>query len=218
LAASPRDVPGPGYQYSCLNFILLGLLVEDVTQQPLAAFCEDRIFGPLEMGDTRFGPVPASEEVVAMGGTVGQISDAQARLAGKPVGNAGLFSTAPDLARFCQMMLGEGKLGDSRVLSKSIVQKITRDSSAAQVGRGFGWDLRPEGRPRGLSGTTYYHTGWTGQSMWIDPGLELYVIVLTNRNHPEEKPTLYDDAKRFRIRVAESVLDQVGSGRRTDPE
>ncbi len=218
LAASPRQKPGLHYEYACLNFILLGLLVEDVTRQSLDAFCEDRIFGPLEMRQTEFGPVPASEKVVAMGGTVGQISDTQARLAGRPIGNAGLFSTAADLARFCQMMVGEGQWGDVRILSNSVVQDITRDSSAARVGRGFGWDLRPEGRPRGLSDATYYHTGWTGQSMWIDPKLKLYVIVLTNRNHPEERPSRYEDAKRFRIRVAEAVLDHVGSGRRTDSE
>jgi CubicO group peptidase (beta-lactamase class C family) len=217
-AASPHDPPGSRYQYSCPNFILLSLLVEDVTKQPFSAFCKDRIFGPLGMKDTRFGPVPAREQVVAMKGPVGQISDAQARLAGKPVGNAGLFSTAADLARFCQMMLGEGELGHARVLSRSVVEEITHEPSTSHVGRGFGWDLRPEGRPRGLSNATYYHTGWTGQSMWIDPEQKLYVIVLTNRNHPKERPSLYDDAKRFRIRIAESALDQVGSGRRTDPE
>lgn len=218
LAASPHDPPGSRFQYSCLNFILLSLLVEDVTKQPFSAFCKERIFDPLGMNDTRFGPVPAGEQVVAMKGPVGQISDAQARLAGKPVGNAGLFSTAADLARFCQMMLGEGELGHTRVLSRSAVDKITHEPSTSHVGRGFGWDLRPEGRPRGLSDATYYHTGWTGQSMWIDPEQKLYVIVLTNRNHPKERPSLYDDAKRFRIRIAESVLTQVGSGRRTDPQ
>ena len=170
------------------------------------------------MENTFFGPVPASEEIVAMGGAVGQISDTQARLAGKPIGNAGLFSTATDLARFCQMMLGEGKRGSVRILSKSIVQEITHDSSVEQVGRGFGWDVSAKGRPRGLSDATYHHTGWTGQSMWIDPKLKVYVIVLTNRNHPKERPSLYEKAKRFRIRVAEAVLDHVGPGCRTDPE
>ena len=210
LAASPHDEPGSRYQYSCLNFILLSLLVEDVAGQPFSAFCQNRIFGPLGMEDTRFGPVPVSERVVTMGCEVGQISDMQARLAGKAVGNAGLFSTAADLARFCRMMLGEGELGDIRIMSSSVVQKITQEPSTSHVGRGFGWDLRPEGRPRGLSDATYYHTGWTGQSMWIDPVRELYVIVLTNRNHPEERPSLYEDAKRFRIRIAEAVLGTLG--------
>ena len=218
LAVSPHDEPGSRYQYSCLNFILLSLLVEDVTGQPFSAFCENRTFGPLGMKDTRFGPVPVSERVVAMKEDIGQISDMQARVAGKPVGNAGLFSTAADLARFCQMMLGEGELGDARIMSRSVVQEITHEPSTSHVGRGFGWDLRPEGRPRGLSDATYYHTGWTGQSMWIDPEQERYVIVLTNRNHPKERPSLYNDAKRFRIRIAESVLDHVVAERLTDPK
>lgn len=218
LAASPHDEPGSRYQYSCLNFILLSLLVEDVTGQPFSTFCTNRIFGPLGMKDTRFGPVPVSERVVTMGCAVGQISDMQARLAGKAVGNAGLFSTAADLARFCQMMLGEGELANTRVMSRSVVRDITHEPPTSQVGRGFGWDLRPEGRPRGLSDATYYHTGWTGQSMWIDPERGLYVIVLTNRNHPKERPSLYNDAKRFRIRIAESVLDHAVAERLTNPK
>lgn len=218
LAASPHDPPGSRFQYSCLNFILLSMLVEEAAKQPFSTFCENRIFSPLGMKDTRFGPVPPGRRVVAMKEKTGQISDMQARLAGKPVGNAGLFSTAADLARFCRMMLGEGKLGDTRILSQSIVQKITHDASASKVGRGFGWDLRPEGRPRGLSDATYYHTGWTGQSLWIDPKSDLYVIVLTNRNHPKEKPSLYDKAKQFRIHIAEVVLNELGSGLSTDPE
>ncbi len=207
LGASPVREPGTRYEYSCLNLILLGLLVEEVSGQPLDTFCEERIFGPLGMGDTVFGPVPASERVVATSGPLGEINDTQARLAGRAVGNAGLFSTATDLSRFCRMMLGEGRLGDVRVLSTAVVQEITHQHSTINVERGFGWDLRPEGRPRGLSGATYYHTGWTGQSIWIDPENKLYVIVLTNRNHPKERASLYDAAKRFRIRIADMVLE-----------
>ena len=207
LAVSPRDEPGHHFKYACLNFILLGLLVENVSGHPLDAFCEEHVFRPLGMRETGFGPVPASARVVAMSGAVGQINDAQARLAGKPVGNAGLFSTAPDLARFCQMMVGGGRLGDTQIISKAVLQKITHDSTSARVGRGFGWDLRPQGRPRGLSDATFYHTGYTGQSIWIDPKLKLYVIVLTNRNHPKDISSLYAAAKRFRIRIAEAVLD-----------
>ena len=87
-----------------------------------------------------------------------------------------------------------------RRLIKAVVQEITRQHSTINAERGFGWDLSPEGRPRGLSDRTYYHTGWTGQSIWIDPESELYVIVLTNRNHPTERSSLYDAARRFRIR------------------
>ncbi len=214
LAASPRHEPGSRFGYSCLNFILLSLMVEEVTKEPFGRFCQDRIFRPMGMSHTRFGPVADSELIV--GNSVkrpGQISDGQARAAGRPVGNAGLFSNATDLARFCQMMLGEGRLGDVRILSKAVIDDITRRSPAATSGRGFGWDLEPGGRPKGLSDATYYHTGWTGQSIWIDPRSKLYVIVLTNRDHeltntanPKNVASLYNAAKRFRVRVAEAVL------------
>ncbi len=207
LAAAPCREPGSRYEYSCLNFILLGLVVEKVSGKPLDAFCQEHVFRPLGMNDTRFGPVPDSLRLV--GNSVqqpGQISDEQARLAGRPVGNAGLFSTAPDLARFCRMMLHNGQAGDRRILSDTVIADMTRRSPAAVSARGFGWDLEAAGRPKALSDATYYHTGWTGQSMWIDPGSKRYVIVLTNRDHPRPIGSLYQGAKQFRACVADSAL------------
>ncbi len=212
LTVSPRHEPGTHYGYSCLNFILLGLVVEQVSGERLDVFCEDRIFRPLGMRHTRFGPVPASTRVVASDTrVVGQISDGQARVAARAVGNAGLFSAAADLARFCRMMLGRGCLDETRVISESALDSITRRAApGSPVERGFGWDLRPEGRPKGLSEATFYHTGWTGQSVWIDPEGNTYVIVLTNRTHPRNEPARYEAAKRFRIRVAETTLAVCG--------
>jgi CubicO group peptidase (beta-lactamase class C family) len=104
------------------------------------------------------------------------------------------------------MMLDGGLSGEVRVLSDAVIADTTRRSPAAQSARGFGWDLEPEGRPEGLSNATYYHTGWTGQSMWIDPETTRYVIVLSNRDHPTSVGALYAGAKRFRARVAEAAL------------
>ena len=207
LAASPCREPGSRYEYSCLNFILLGLVVERVSGKPLDLFCREHIFRPLGMTDTCFGPVPNSPRLV--GNSVkepGQISDAQARLAARPVGNAGLFSTAADLARFCRMMLHNGQGGDRRILSREVIADMTRRSPAAASARGFGWDLEPAGRPKALSDATYYHTGWTGQSMWIDPESDRCAIVLTNRDHPRPIGSLYQKAKHFRASVADAAL------------
>lgn len=207
LAASTCREPGSRYEYSCLNFILLGLVVEKVSGKPLDAFCEEHIFRLLGMTDTRFGPVPDSPRLV--GNSVkepGQISDGQARLAERPVGNAGLFSTAPDLACLCRMMLNKGQIGDRLILSGAVIADMTRRSPSAVSARGFGWDMEPAGRPKGLSDTTYYHTGWTGQSMWIDPSSKRYVIVLTNRDHPRGISSLYAEAKHFRARIADVAL------------
>ena len=189
LGASPQWKPGGRYYYSCLNMILLGRMVEQASGQRLDAFCEARIFRPLGMRDTTFGPLKPSPRVVPSGAPeIGQIEDEQARLAGRPVGNAGLFSTAADLARFCEMMLGEGRLGDVRILSQASHRAMTHNRLAAPLpARGIAWDMDPQAlhRPKRLSEKAYGHSGHTGQSIWIDPERQVYVIVLTNRNHPK---------------------------------
>jgi CubicO group peptidase (beta-lactamase class C family) len=215
LAVSPRWPPGSRFCYSCLNLILLGRMVERASGQRLDAFCQSRIFDPLGMRDTAFGPLHPSSRVVPTGAPErGQIEDEQARLAGRPVGNAGLFSTAGDLARFCEMMAGEGRRGDVRILSPETHRRMTRNQLAPPLpAHGFGWDMdrRALHRPTRLSETAYGHSGHTGQSIWIDPAKQVYVIVLTNRNHPkmvggERKNEQY----RARARIGDAALRFLG--------
>lgn len=215
LGATPAWEPGTRYYYSCLNMILLGRMVERASGQPLDEFCQARIFRPLGMRDTAFGPLAASSRVVPTSAPeIGQIEDEQARFAGRPVGNAGLFSTAGDLARFCEMMLGEGKRGDVRILSAESHGWLTRNHLASPLpGRGFCWemDLKSLHRPQRLSEKAYGHSGHTGQSIWIDPEKQVYVIVLTNRNHPrrvdgDRKTQQYQ----ARGRIGDAALESLG--------
>lgn len=215
LGVSPRWPSGSRFHYSCLNMILLGRMVERASGQRLDAFCQTRIFLPLGMKDTQFGPLAASPRVVPSGiPEIGQIEDEQARVAGRPVGNAGLFSTAGDLARFCDMMLGEGQCGGVRVLSKETCRRMTRNQLAPPLpARGFCWDmdLQSPHRPKRLSERAYGHSGHTGQSIWIDPEKQVYVIVLTNRNHPlmvggKRKTQQYE----ARARLGDAALQVLG--------
>lgn len=215
LAAAPRNRPGSRYDYSCLNMILLGRMVEKAGGERLDAFCQARIFGPLGMRDTVFGPLQDSPRVVPTGAPeAGQIEDRQARVAGRPVGNAGLFSTAADLARFCEMMLGQGRLGDVRVLSQQTHQWMTRNLLNPPLPpHAFAWDMDPAAshRPSRLSEKAYGHSGHTGQSIWIDPQKQLYLLVLTNRNHPtmvggQRKTEQY----RARARIGDAALRVLG--------
>ena len=215
LTASPQWEPGTRYQYSCLNMILMGMIIEKATGEPLDRICREKIFRPLGMRDTAFGPLEPSSRIVPSGSPgIGQIEDTQARVAKRPVGNAGLFSTASDLACFCQMMLGEGQLGDVRILSERSHAKMTRNLLAAPLpARTFCWDmdLRTSHRPKRLSEKAYGHSGHTGQSIWIDPEKQVYVIVLTNRNHPKmvggaRKVEQY----RARGRIADAALESLG--------
>jgi len=215
LGASPQWAVGSRYYYSCLNMVLLGRIVERASGKPLDVFCRTRVFEPLGMHDTAFGPLEPSPRVVPSGAPeLGQIEDGQARAAGRPVGNAGLFSTAPDLARFSRMMLAQGRLGDTVVLSRSTHEKMTRNLLAPPLpARGFGWDMDPGAshRPSRLSPSAYGHSGHTGQSVWIDPEKQVYVIVLTNRNHPKmvggaRKREQY----RARGRIGDAALESFG--------
>jgi CubicO group peptidase (beta-lactamase class C family) len=97
-------------------------------------------------------------------------------------GNAGLFSTATDLAIFAQMMLNRGTYGGVRIIQDSTVRQFTR---LVKGNRTYGWELPMMERGSGefLSANSYGHVGYTGTSLWIDPDRQLFVILLTNRVH-----------------------------------
>lgn len=210
LRMPPRWPPRTTCIYSCRNLILLGLIVERVSGERLGDFCRRAIFAPLGMVDTAFGPVPGSLRVVPTEQPAGTISDTQARSAGRPIGNAGLFSTAADLAAFCRMMLSSGSHGDTRILGDAALRWLsTACSPPGLPRRSFGWDMDPAEpwkRPAALSDAAIGHAGWTGQSLWIDPARDAYAIVLTNRTHAPGDPANYEANYRFRVAMIERLI------------
>jgi uncharacterized protein YbbC (DUF1343 family)/CubicO group peptidase (beta-lactamase class C family) len=122
----------------------------------------------------------------------GVVHDPTSYRMGGVAGHAGLFSTADDLARFCQMLLNGGTLDGKRVLSANTVARMTAPIVVSEDGatRGLGWDIntafssnRGELFPLGSFG----HTGFTGTSIWIDRLSQTFVIFLSNRVHPDGK-------------------------------
>jgi uncharacterized protein YbbC (DUF1343 family)/CubicO group peptidase (beta-lactamase class C family) len=133
----------------------------------------------------------------------GQVHDPTAFRMGGVAGHAGLFTTADDLARFCQMLLNGGILDGKRILSAQTVARMTAPNVVAEDGatRGLGWDMnssfssnRGELFPLGSFG----HTGFTGTSVWIDRVSQTFVVFLSNRVHPDGK----GDVTPLRARVA----------------
>lgn len=107
-------------------------------------------------------------------------------------GHAGLFASADDLARFCQMLLNGGILDGKRILSAQTIARMTAPIVVSEDGatRGLGWDMntsfssnRGELFPLGSFG----HTGFTGTSVWIDRVSQTFVVFLSNRVHPDGK-------------------------------
>jgi CubicO group peptidase (beta-lactamase class C family) len=117
----------------------------------------------------------------------GQPSDTRAYRLGGVAGNAGVFSSADDIARYARMLLGAGELDGARVLSAERVQDMLRPRPVPGAVRALGWDVSSgfsSGRGHELSARAVGHGGYTGTSLWIDPMLDVFIIFLSNRNHP----------------------------------
>ncbi len=212
IAQLPKtDPPGAAFHYSCLGYITLAHILNMVSGQDLAAFSEERIFLPLKMKHTFFNPpekfrslcVPT--EVINKKPLTGIVHDPLARLQGGISGNAGLFSTADDLAIFARMMLDKGSYKGGRILSPLAVERMTTVwPKASFAGRGLGWDLDSPYSTNGgdlFGPNSYGHTGYTGTSIWLDPDSGTYIIFLTNRVHPGDKGAIIA----LRSRVANVV-------------
>lgn len=232
-----RNPPGARFVYSDIGYIALGEVVHRVSGMSLAEFAHKNIFRPLGMRDTGFNPgknwiarvaptekrraqqsylgdSPRSDDSQGDVWLRGQVHDPTAFRMNGIAGHAGLFSTADDLAIYCQMILNGGEFGGVRILSRLTVAEMTRPRLVSENGwtRGLGWDIntsfssnRGDLFPLGSFG----HTGFTGTSIWIDPATRMFVIFLSNRVHPNGK----GDATAVRGKVATiaaSAMTDVG--------
>ncbi|MGA3190058.1 MAG: exo-beta-N-acetylmuramidase NamZ domain-containing protein [Bryobacteraceae bacterium] len=220
LIEKPQNPPGVRFVYSDTNFILLGEIVHRKSGKRLDELTAEEVFKPLGMSDTQFNPPAALRERIAPTEVDtqtglpfrGVVHDPRARLMGGVAGHAGLFSTAADLSRFAEMMLGMGTRDGVRVFSPLTVAKFTSPETPPDqpVLRGLGWDIdssyssnRGELFPIG----SYGHTGFTGTSVWIDPSTNSYVILLTNFVHPKAGKSL----TALRSRVATIAAAAIGT-------
>jgi uncharacterized protein YbbC (DUF1343 family)/CubicO group peptidase (beta-lactamase class C family) len=196
----PQTEPGTRFTYSDVNYILLGEIVQRLTDTPLNEFAQKHIFKPLGMTETAFLPPDALKERAAPTEQreghwmIGEVHDPRAHLLGGVAGHAGLFSTADDLAIFAQMLLNGGQWRDQRILSPLTVRLMTTAREVPKGLRAYGWDVQTSfSSNRGelfKPGTSFGHTGFTGTSIWIDPESETAVIFLSNRVHPEAKTSI----------------------------
>ena len=186
-----NTVPGTTFCYSDINFILLGEVVQRVTHASLETYVTEAIYGPLKMHETGYLPGRKLRPRIAPteGSLRGIVHDPTARGMGGVAGHAGVFSTAADLARFARMMVNQGELEGKRVLRTDTVQMMTAVQTPERMlaRRGFGWDIDTGYSRRGkvFPLGSYGHTGFTGTSIWIDPFSKTFVILLSNRVHPD---------------------------------
>ncbi|MGH9815618.1 MAG: exo-beta-N-acetylmuramidase NamZ domain-containing protein, partial [Candidatus Acidiferrales bacterium] len=225
--------PGLRFMYSDTGFIVLGELVRRVSGKPLEEFAAQNIFEPLGMKHTRFLPpkewlpriAPTEEIDLPEGAKAGSgqgrvlrgvVHDPRARGMGGVAGHAGLFSTADDLAKYCDRvtnLIGAGSLLDPDkpvshrpfISATATLMTSVQTPASLSVERGLGWDiLSPFSSPRGElfpPGFSFGHTGFTGTSIWIDRQTATFVILLSSTQHPYGRPAISS----LRARVATAV-------------
>jgi len=214
LAALPLLFsPGDRWEYS-LGVDVLGRLVEVVSGKPLDEFFRVRIFEPMGMKDTYFYPPDNKLDRLAAAYTYYPEKGLN-RFPDTPItegsfiysadypyhgpkklfsGGGGLVSTAADYARFCEMFLEEGKVGDTRLLSRKSIELMTHDqlgkiSSDRGFGFGFGVEgvkepLTELGSPGEFNWGGFFYTGFT-----IDPK-EQFIVIFMAQLHPTGGLTL----------------------------
>jgi len=219
----PQSPPGTKFVYTDVGFIMLGELVRAVTGKDVHAFSQETIFGPLGMHETGYLPPAELRERAAPTEQRddqwmrGEVHDPRAYLLGGIAGHAGLFSTAQDLSRYAQMMLNGGRLGDVQVLKPETVELMTRAVPVSSGRRALGWDARTgysSNRGDLFSPRAFGHGGFTGTALWIDPELELFVIFLSNRVHPDGKGLVNPLAGRIGTIAAAAITSELNP--RTD--
>jgi CubicO group peptidase (beta-lactamase class C family) len=219
--------PGEAAVYGDLDFIVLGAVVEAVAQQPLDAYCAERIFRPFGMSDTFFvrntnagSPLPEPERrrIAATENCPwrnrilwGEVHDPNASAMGGVAGHAGLFAPADDVMKFAQTMLDVFH-GRSDVLPRGLLETFfTRQKLPESSDWALGWDTPTKGASasgRYFSQNSVGHLGFTGTSLWIDLEREAVVVLLTNRVHLVAKRSKFG----LRPAVHDAIIEAARAG------
>jgi CubicO group peptidase (beta-lactamase class C family) len=233
LAAPMQYEPGAKWSYTQSGINVASRIVEVVSGLPFDVFVQKRIFDPLGMSNTTFYPSrrPAAHQVVAYrkNPTAGTLEAAPPPsgfgVEGRPpLGNGGLFSTGPDYARFCQMLLAGGSFGGKRYLSPEAMKLLmtvqtgdlpTGFFQSAQFGNhgtNYGWGIGTcilrashPGVGAMLSPGAFGHGGAWGTQAWIDPARGVaYILMVQRTDFPNS------DASEVRRIFQQTAADALG--------
>ena len=207
--------PGSHAEYSDLGFILLGRALEKLTGEPLDDFCSREIFNPLAMTHTFFRPslamrlhMPPTElRLYSRDYPIqGEVHDENAYAMGGVAGHAGLFGSAPDLARFALCLLR----GGAPLLRRETIERFTRKAPGAIGSHALGWDTPtpPSQSGKYFSPGSFGHLGFTGTSLWCDPVRQVSITLLTNRTWPDRSSNAI---KQVRPAVHDAIIEALES-------
>jgi CubicO group peptidase (beta-lactamase class C family) len=216
LFATPLErSAGDSMVYSDIGAFMMGQVIERVSGERLDQYLRRHVFEPLGMRETMFNPPGSMYDRVApteidtlRGGLVrGKVHDERAYYLGGVAAHAGLFSSAADLSRFARMLLNGGILDGHRVFAPGTITTFSAYADSARHNRALGWQkpIAPWSG-RSMSSRAFGHTGFTGTSIAIDPELDLYIILLSNRVNPTRNNNRIG---RVRSRLADAIVSTV---------
>lgn len=214
-----KNAPGSTYEYSDLNMITLGVLIERLSNQRQDEFVREHITEPLGMKDTMYNPPTKLKNRIAAteyqstpnrGLVWGEVHDENAWSLDGVAGHAGVFSTTEDLAKLAHIFINEGKYGGKRILKPETVKLLLENQNAEFAGddHGLGWELGQGWYMDALSEGTFSfgHTGYTGTSIVVSPNNKTVAILLTNRVHPSRATVSTNQTRRlFARQVADAI-------------
>lgn len=197
-------LPWKEFSYSCACYDMLGFIVERISGMPIAQFAKENLFKPLGMDDSSWG-YPNEDQVPRLfvhkrcvDSDRRVVFDMWARkFQPKAMGNAGLFTTAGDLAKYARMLIRRGEgLFKSDIVEREMFRNFAPEGKKP---RSFGWSLDEAMRPCSFSPKFVYHSGSSGQSFWVDYGEGKFIIILTNLFGE------HDEAIQARLAMANSI-------------
>lgn len=220
-----RKLGSKKYNYSCLNFCILKDMEEALTGVDHDKWVNKRVFGPIGANLSMYRPSDHNVDMNNIAPTEqdnfmrkshlkGFVHDEMAAFLGGVSGNAGLFSTAGDIAKLCQTWLNGGQYGGKQIFKDSTVKTFTTETSKSARGLGFDKPSRLKWTQEvGMSGAAYGHTGFTGTCFWVDPKYNLAVVILTNRVNPTR-----DNPNFSRLNPRGAILKAVFRSLYNEPE
>lgn len=216
-------VPGDSAEYSDLNALFLGLILEKVSGEPLDRLAMQEVFRPLGLSQTMYRPRSSLRTRIAPSGiwrgrpVPGDVNDQNAVAMGGVAGHAGVFSTGMDLAHYAQVWLRDGMGPNGQWVTPGTMRRflVKGPRSGSRL---LGWDT-PEARPdepsvfgKLISEGTYGHTGFTGTELWIDPARDLFLVFLTNRAFDPRVRESLKELKVVRAAVSDATVRLVPHG------
>jgi CubicO group peptidase (beta-lactamase class C family) len=209
--------PGDSAEYSDLNALFLGMVIEKVTGLPLDRAAAREVFRPLELEHTMFKPPARLRRRIVPSGiwrgtpVSGAVNDQNAGVFGGVAGHAGVFSTASDLGRFAQAWLRKGVGPKGQWVSGETMATFLAVGPRSGT-RALAWDTpdlhaeEPSIFGTLISKAAYGHTGFTGTELWIDPTHDLFLVFLTNRTFDPKSSDSLKELKLVRTDVSDAAI------------